>query len=740
MPSRAKSITPTRALWLLPFAAALAILPLILHGNSCGHDQVFHIQGWLDAAQQLRHGHYPRWSFTSAWNAGEPRFLFYPPLSWLLGALLTLILPAALAPTVFVFIALLLAGLTFHHLASCVLETSAFANAACISPNAALIASALYLANPYMLFNAFERTAYAELLAAAWIPLLLLAILRPRPTVRSVAIPIALLWLTNAPAAVMGCYALALLATLRLILSLRASYLSSRRDPASAPSSQPELTENSSSRPERIQNSSSRPEPRGFLRGGVERPLYFAHAADNPASPQDPLRLALTYIVGTLLGLALPAWYLLPAAYERRFVQVTMAIIPGMRPQDNFLFAHAADSGHNGVNLQISLLALTLIALTFAALIALLLRTYLSNPRVQLPPSAQDLPPSAQDLPPSAQDSAQDSVILSEVSRDLTRETQPKDPPPTQSPQQTPALLPLTLTFLAAVITFLLFPPSTFLWLHVPDLAFLQLPWRLLTLLTPVLALTIALLLSPRTLLLPPSAQDSAKDPGAPSMTRPHRGMGGVTTIFTLTAALATLLLPLALGFAAFHLYAQYCHADDLPAAIAQNLATHHGFPPTDEYTPTHADNDILRTDNPAYWLLPNLPNGQPANPNTPAPNTTPTATELDPLIDSDDTPVPLAQTLSTKAPHHLTLNLQQPATVVLNLRDYPNWRITETTGTNQLSPSAQDRDDGLLAIPVPAGPSTLDITWHRTPDQTLGLVLSALALLALALTYRRPT
>ena len=67
-----------------------------------------------------------------------------------------------------------------------------------------------------MLFTAYERTAYAELLAAAWIPLLLHAILRRQVTIPRIAIPIALLWLTNAPAAVMSCYALALLTIIRL--------------------------------------------------------------------------------------------------------------------------------------------------------------------------------------------------------------------------------------------------------------------------------------------------------------------------------------------------------------------------------------------------------------------------------------------------------------------------------------------------------------------------------------------
>ena len=47
-------------------------------------------------------------------------------------------------------------------------------------------------------------------------PLLLLAILRERITIAGIAMPVALLWLTNDPAAVMGCYTLALLGALRV--------------------------------------------------------------------------------------------------------------------------------------------------------------------------------------------------------------------------------------------------------------------------------------------------------------------------------------------------------------------------------------------------------------------------------------------------------------------------------------------------------------------------------------------
>jgi hypothetical protein len=569
-------------LLLLSVATLLVIHPLLVHGNSCGHDLGFHVLSWLDAAQQLRHGTlYPHWTTTAAWHAGEPRFLFYPPLSWYAGALLTLALPVNAAPIAYIFLALLAAGLSFYKLARHF-----------VGPSAALLAATLYLANPYMLFNAFERSALAELLAAAWIPLLLLAVLRERPTVRGIAIPIALLWLTNAPAAVMGCYTFALLAALRCTRVAFSPFHSEQRE--------------------------------------------------EPASPgsHGTLRLALTYLAGTALGLALPAFYLLPAAYERRYVQVAMAIIPNMRFQDNFLFAHTADAAHNAVNHTASLLALTLLACTVAAISALLLTRK---------PSTTKLAP--------------------------------------------------TLALLTALITFLLVPISTPIWNHLPELAFLQFPWRLLSILAPSLCLAIACLLH----------QTSS------SFIEQHsRSVSGIA-----------MLLVLPLTGLAYHFYAQPCDPADTPTAIAHLLATGHGTAPTDEYTPIAADNDVHRTSNPGYWLA--------ANPNDPAPNTVPTAAELNPALDTDDVSIPLTQTLSAPAPHHLTLNLTQPGYLVLNLRDYPSWFVN-TSYQHRMDnwPASHfQRDDGLLAIWLPAGTSTIDIRWHRTWDQTLGLAITFLALVA---------
>ncbi len=198
---------------LIPVAAFIAILPLLINGCSCGHDFDFHILNWMEAARQFTHGNlHPHWAYTPAWNAGEPRFVFYPPLSWTIGAILGLVLPWTWTPIVYTWLALSASGLALHYLAR------DFA-----SSNAALLAAVLYTVNPYMLFTAYERTAYAELLAAAWIPLLLHAILRKQVTIPRIAIPIALLWLTNAPAAVMSCYALALLTFIRIATTWHAS-------------------------------------------------------------------------------------------------------------------------------------------------------------------------------------------------------------------------------------------------------------------------------------------------------------------------------------------------------------------------------------------------------------------------------------------------------------------------------------------------------------------------------------
>ena len=59
------------------------------------------------------------------------------------------------------------------------------------------------------------------------------------------------------------------------------------------------------------------------------------------------------------LGAGLASFYLIPAVYEMRWVNIGEVLSPGVRPQDNFLFTTLADPDHNRFNLLVSTVALT---------------------------------------------------------------------------------------------------------------------------------------------------------------------------------------------------------------------------------------------------------------------------------------------------------------------------------------------------------------------------------------------
>ena len=493
---------------LIPIAALIPVLPLIFNGSSCGHDFDFHIVNWLEAARQFAYGNlHPQWAITPAFNAGEPRFVFYPPISWTLGAILGLTLPWAWTPIVYTWLVLTAAGFSLHHLAR------QFA-----PPTAALFASIFYIANPYMLFTAYERTAYAELLAAIWIPLLLLAILRDHVTIPRIAVPVALLWLTNAPAAVMSCYALALLTIVRLATS----------GTSTEPGAPPFPTASSS---ERV-GYRSRKRTTALLQ------------------PTSRLSLALTTAAGTLLGLGLAAVYLVPAAYERRYVQINLALTPGLRIHDNTLF-HQTTAGltnptaladalaHDQVLHTASIVALLLILLTFVALgIA-----FTSNARVPHP----------------SQHLAKGGIV----------------------PRQTATLYALAI--LSITITLLLTPVSLPIWNHAPELHFLQFPWRFVAILAAAAGLTLAI-----------------------ALTRIR-----LTPIATTAVAL---ILTTALAYPAYSHFRYGCDPEDTAEARATLFHSNLGSDATDEYTPITADNDALDHNNPPYWLSPNPKSPAPPN------------------------------------------------------------------------------------------------------------------------------
>ena len=257
---------------LIAGTSLLAVGTLIVRGNTCGHDFDFHLLSWMEVTRTWHAGLiYPHWVQDANYGAGEPRLIFYPPVSWLLGGLLGTIFGWHAAPVLFVLLALLAAGSSMYLLAREWAPSGAASFAACA-----------YMVNPYAMFVAYERSALGELLAGAWLPLMVLFALRTRSSVAPLGLSVAALWLTNSPAAVMGSYLLAILA-LGLWIAER------------------------------------RPWPAMRAAGGMA------------------------------LGLGLAAFYIVPAAYEQRWVQIDRAITPGMRVQDSFLFGHTANNFHNQV-------------------------------------------------------------------------------------------------------------------------------------------------------------------------------------------------------------------------------------------------------------------------------------------------------------------------------------------------------------------------------------------------------
>ncbi len=197
--SRAAGWKP--AFWIFG-AALLTISPWVFRGCSCGHDFNFHLLSWMEVARAWHTGiWYPHWIQDANYGAGEPRLVFYPPASWILGGFLGSITSWAAAPGIFTLLVLLGCGWSMYLLAR-----------EWLAAETAILAACLYIANPYGLFMAYERSAFGEMLASVWLPLIVLFAFRKRRSVAALGMVVAAVWLTDVPAAIMATYMLALLA------------------------------------------------------------------------------------------------------------------------------------------------------------------------------------------------------------------------------------------------------------------------------------------------------------------------------------------------------------------------------------------------------------------------------------------------------------------------------------------------------------------------------------------------
>ena len=347
--------SPRLALILVALAATAVIAPMLFLGNASGHDFQFHLASWLDVAGQWRQGiFFPRWAEWANWGYGEPRFIFYPPASWMLGTALGSVLPWKMAPGAFIWLALLLAGFSMWQFAR-----------EWLPRREAAAAAVLYAVNPYHLILIYYRSDFAELLASALFPLAVWGALRLLRDgwrgLQFLAVPFALIWLANAPAAVLATYSLMLLFVVACIV---------RRS---------------------------------------LQPLFLGG-------------------VSMAAGFGLAAFYIFPAAYEQRWVQIHEALANLLRPEQNFLFTHASDPEFLFFNWKVSGVAMGVMLVTGIS-----------------------------------------AVFVARRRREFPE-------------------LWWMLVALGAATTLLMFSPSVLLWRWLPKLQFVQFPWRWLGVLDFVFA------------------------------------------------------------------------------------------------------------------------------------------------------------------------------------------------------------------------------------------------------------
>ncbi|HEX4030146.1 MAG TPA: hypothetical protein VHX20_07255 [Terracidiphilus sp.] len=297
---------------IILLAALAAIVPQLVRGNSCGHDFDVHLVSWLDCVNAWKHGlFYPHWTPGANYGAGEPRFVFYPPLTWMAGAALGLVFPWWVVPI----------ALTFLILAGTGLATRALALEACCDAVATLAGCAAIFSG-FALFTAYERSAFPEFMGGVWLPLLLKYALRDYSlhdrsranpllghaldgSAAPLTLVLAAAWLSNAPLGVIASYLLAAVALLAAVL--RKSWA----------------------------------------------PVVRASVA-------------------AALGMGTIAVYLLPAAFERAWVDIRTAYRdPGYNFENNWAFARHADPAlalHDVVLRQASVIGVTMIAVALACL------------------------------------------------------------------------------------------------------------------------------------------------------------------------------------------------------------------------------------------------------------------------------------------------------------------------------------------------------------------------------------
>ena len=344
------------------------------------------------------------------------------------------------------------------------------------------------------------------------------------------------------------------------------------------------------------------------------------------------------------LGMGLIAIYLLPAAWEQRWVDIHQVTEdPGQTLENSWLFAVHADpvlQAHDAVLHTASVIVVFMVGLALGGLLVCWLRGRFPGPRRWWVPLA---------------------------------------------------LVPIAVLFLQ-------FPFSRWLWNLLPELRFLQFPWRWLVVLEAPMGIFAV----------------AAVWPGESA----RRG-------WRVAVAAACAAVFFAMTAVAAKDFFQACYPEDAVPGMLDAYRAGQGFIGTDEYEPIGADNSEFATGLPQACLVddPTTELGKAT--------ATPDAPDAPPEWDAGQGSCEATYAASNNVPEHLKFaaTIAHTGFLVLRLHSYPAWQVKVNGAAVASLPF---RDDGLIAVPVPQGPVNLTVDWTTTPDVIIGRWLSGLSLLAL--------
>jgi hypothetical protein len=327
-------------------------------------------------------------------------------------------------------------------------------------------------------------------------------------------------------------------------------------------------------------------------------------------------------------GFSLAAFYILPAASERRWVQIAQAVAGEVEPSRNFLFTRMNDPDFMLFNRKVSWITAGVIAVTGVAVI-------------------------------SAARKRREFRTLWWI-----------------------------LISLAAASVFLMLRPSLSLWNILPELRFIQFPWRWLE----GLAVVFALVLS------------------AAIFNLRNRRLSWATALVVFLAIGATAI---AIARDA------YWDDQDVPA-IATAIASHRGYEGTDEYAPV----GLTRL---------NLP-GNPDDTERPSGVSPDPAPRFEKFEAASNTLAPAAGirlhverwSAERKA---FTEEDAMPVTLALRLVDYPSWEVQVDATRARIT--AFPSTDQML-VPLSRGDHRVEVHLRRTWDRSVGDAMSGLAVITL--------